>query len=225
MHRLALAATALFALAAPVWAAGDTPVSTKEIGTACMLSDLEACKVITAGFLNRHDYGDNDGEPFLAWQTQSGSTEYDGVIGGFVLLQYKDGWTVLDSGFDGYFDMPRLNDDGVLHQPGYGQGTGVANADRLYQRDPDTGDFIAVDMDQWKDTIGDRLPQGLGIWKGVAYDFSRPWAGYEAVTNLWKDDDANCCPSGGVATIKLEIQDHVLVATDVVLSPPDPSAE
>lgn len=225
MSRLALATSLLLALAAPAWAAGDTPVTTTDIGTACLQSSLDDCRVITAGFLNRRDFSDNDGDPFLAWQTQTGSTEMDGVIGGFVLLQYKDGWTVLDSGFDGYFDIPKLNDEGVLYQPGYGPGTGVANTDRLYQRDVDSGDFIPVDMSQWLDTIADQLPEGLSIWKGVSYDFSSPWTGYVARTSLWKDDDANCCPSGGSATITLEIQDHVLVATDVVVSPPEETAE
>lgn len=225
MSRFAIATSLVLALAAPVWAAGDTPVSTKDIGTTCLLATLDDCKVITAGFLNVNDYGDNDGAPFLAWQTQSGSTQDDGVIGGFVLLHHTDGWSVLDSGFDGYFQIPRLNDEGVLHQPGYGQGTGVMNADRLYQRDEDGMGFTPVDMDQWQQAIADQLPAGLGIWKGVAYDFSSPWTGYFARTSLWKDDDANCCPSGGSATITLEIRDHVLVATDVVVSPPEETAE
>jgi len=199
----------------------EDPISVKEIGSTCLLASLDDCKVLSAGFLNVNDYGDNSGAPHLAWQIQTGSSQDFGAIGGFVLLHYADGWNVADSGFDGYFQLPRLNNDGLLHIPGYGQGTAVMNADRLYQLDQDGQGLAAVDMDQWRDTIADKLPAGLGIWKGVNYDFADPWSGYVARTALWNDDDANCCPSGGSAVIALTIEDHVLVAGDVVVSPPE----
>lgn len=212
----AIAAALLF----PSALQAQEPVSVKDIGTKCLLGTLDECKVLTAGFLNVEAYQENAGAPFLAWQTQSGSTPDYGNIGGFVLLNYQDGWTVMDSGFDGYFQLPLWNNDGLLHVPGYSQGTAVLNTDRLYQRDEDGAGFTAVDMDQWQETIGDKLPAGLSIWKGVNYDFSDPWSGYVARTALWNDDDANCCPSGGSAVIGLEVTDHVLVATDVVYTPP-----
>ena len=115
----------------------EDPISVKEIGSTCLLASLDDCKVLSAGFLNVNNYGDSDGAPWLAWQIQTGSSQDFGAIGGFVLLQYADGWTVRDSGVDGYFQLPRLNNVGVLHIPGYGQGTAVMNADRLYQIDQD----------------------------------------------------------------------------------------
>jgi hypothetical protein len=196
------------------------PVDLTDIGTTCLQSPLDECKVFTAGYLNRVEYNDDDGAPMIAWQTQWGSTEMDGIIGGFVLFQHgADGWSLLDSGFDGFFQLPQLNDEGLLHISGYSQGTGSFNTDRLYQRDDSTG-WTSIEMSQWFDQIGPMLPEGLEIWKGVEYDFSSPWSGLVARTSLWRSDDGNCCPSGGSAVITLEIQDQWLVATSVDYEPP-----
>jgi hypothetical protein len=75
-------------------------------------------------------------------------------------------------------------------------------------------------MDQWLTDIGSKLPPGLEIWKGVEYDFSRPWSGLVARTPLWQSNDANCCGTGGSAVIALEIVDGRLVATGVAHTPP-----
>lgn len=200
------------------------PVALDNIGTTCLQSQLDDCKVLTGGFLNVSDYGDNNGAPYLAWQTQFGSTDDDGVIGGFVLFTH-DGtdWTLLDSGFDGFFQIPTLNSEGLLHIPGYGQGTASFNTDRLYQGSTDTAvsaGWTRIDMDKWLNDIGPMLPAGLEIWKGVRYDFSNPWAGLTAQTSLWNADDGNCCPTGGSAVITLEVQDNALVATAVAHTPP-----
>jgi hypothetical protein len=201
-------------------------VDLADIGTSCLETRLDDCKVYSAGYLNMDNFSDSDGSPFLAWQTQLGSTATDGIIGGFVLFQHDGaGWSVLDSGFDGFFEVPRLNQDGLLHVPGHGQGTGAFNTDRLYQWG-DTGAAVLregwteLEMDQWLTDIGDMLPPGLEIWKGVEYDFSRPWSGLVARTPLWRSDDANCCGTGGSAVITLEIVDGRLSATSVAHTPP-----
>lgn len=206
--------------------ASVSAVELDDIGTTCLESPLDGCKVITAGYFNTAGHTDDDGRPFVAWQTQTGSTDTDGYIGGFVLLEH-DGteWTVFDSGFDGYFELPYLNVDGLLHVPGYSQGTGAFNTDRLYQ----WGDlgaavmregWIRIEMDSWFEQAEPMLPAGLEIWKGVEYDFSDPWSGLVARTSLWRFDDGNCCPSGGSAEITLEIRDNRLVATKVAYTPP-----
>ncbi len=195
------------------------PVDLDDIGTSCLETSLDGCKVYSAGYLNVADFSDNDGTPFLAWQTQLGSTTTDGIIGGFVLFEHDgDSWSVLDSSFDGFFEVPRLNQDGLLHVPGYSQGTGAFNMDRLYQHADDG--WTAINMDEWFEKVGPMLPAGLEIWKGVEYDFSHPWAGLVARTSLWQSDDGNCCPTGGSAVITLEIQDDRLVATGVDYQPP-----
>jgi hypothetical protein len=196
------------------------PVDLDDIGTTCLETSLDDCKVYSAGYLNVADFSDNDGTPFLAWQTQLGSTPTDGIIGGFVLFQHDgDGWSVLDSGFDGFFELPRLNQDGLLHVPSYSQGTGAFNTDCLYQWGDREG-WTKIEMDQWLTEIGPLLPPGLEIWKGVEYDFSHPWSGLVARTALWRSDDGNCCPTGGSAVITLDIADERLTATSLAYTPP-----
>lgn len=190
-----------------------------DIGSTCLQSSLDDCKVYAAGYLNIADFSDDGGTPYLAWQTQLGSTATDGIIGGFVLFQHGDGgWSLLDSGFDGYFEPPRLNQEGLLHVPGYSQGTGAFNMDRLYRHAAEG--WTAINMDQWFEQVVPMLPLGLEIWKGVEYDFSHPWSALVARTSLWQSDDGNCCPTGGSAVITLEIQDDRLVATRVDYQPP-----
>lgn len=48
-------------------------VDLRDIGTSCLQTRLDECKVYSAGYLNVADFSDNDGTPFLAWQTQLGS--------------------------------------------------------------------------------------------------------------------------------------------------------
>lgn len=201
------------------------------LDTTCIATDLKNCVVMNSGRINK-DGGDDTGAPMLAWQTQTGFTDTDGTLGGFVVLTHKDGaWSVLDSGFDGYrFEPPRIGMDGaLLHFPGYSGGTGAYNVDRLYLFG-DTGaavyreDWQQIDIETWRDSIGDKLPKGLEIWKGVDFDFADWFYGeMNARTPLWKPDDGNCCPTGGEAIIHFEIDEaeHILVATGVTLIPRD----
>jgi len=136
------------------------------------------------------------------------------------VLFHHDGenWAVLEAGFDGFFSMPRFNDENILHVPGYSQGTGVFNTDRLYRLEEDGLTWTPIDMGNWLADV--ELHDGLEIWKGVAFDFSSPWSGYVARTSLWQSDDGNCCPSGGSAEIALEIEGNALVGKDVEYIPP-----
>lgn len=215
--RASVLAVIAFGLATPVQA--NEPFLLDRIDTECLETILSDCKVLTAGFVNM-DWGDREGAPMLAWQTQTGFTPDDGVLGGFVLLQHEAGtWTRLDSGFDGSrFYPPRLSEEGLLHIPGYTGGTGAYNADRLYQWD-ETG-WRPVDMTTWSKSIAERLPDGLEIWKGVQYEFENPWSGLVARTPLWRGDDANCCPTGGNAEIAFAVDDSRLVVTDLRYTPP-----
>lgn len=218
---LALTALTLFA---PLGAAAAGPVALDDFGVTCVDTSLSDCKVLSAGYLNVDDMNDEarTGSPLLAWQTQAGVSVEAGTVGGVVLFQHADdGWTTFGSGFEAYrYELPTLNEEGVLHVAGYSSGTGSFNADLLFQP-TDDGGWQQIDMDTWLGNVSDMLPAGLEIWKGVRYDFAAAWSGYTASTSLWSEDDANCCPTGGSAVITLEIVDNALVATKVDYTPPE----
>lgn len=190
------------------------PVSVKSIGDTCLESEVQKCTVAAAGFVA------SEGVPRLAYQIQRGVDEYDGTIGGVVVLTEIDGeWTALDSDFSGvWYQLPRLTEiDSILfHIPGFTAGSGSYNADLLFQYDPDASAWKRIDIDSWGNDLDGKLPDGLEIWKGVGYDFgSMSWGQMIARTSLWKEDDANCCPSGGEAVIHFEIKDGALAVTTV----------
>lgn len=209
------------AFALPRNLSATEPVVLADFDTTCVETILKDCRVLSAGYLNR-DTGDTIGTPFLAWQTQSGFTDEDGSLGGVVLLQHLDGgWTVFGTGFDGYrYEPPTLNQDGLLHVEGYTAGTGAFNADLVYRLD-DTGmTWQKIDVDSWLASINDFLPPGLGIWKGVDYDFESAWRGYSASTSLWRSDDANCCATGGSAVIHFDLGKDSITVDTVDYTPP-----
>jgi hypothetical protein len=214
LTRLASLVLPIAILATPAFA----QVSLKSIGDTCLETELESCKVLTAGFFNRTGSAEDEGAPLIAWQTHIGTGEY-GYIGGFVLYRHDGtGWQVLDKGDDGFFQVPTLNDDNILHMPGYAQGTGVFNTDRLYRLEQDGTTWTSIDMGNWLDGV--ELPENREIWKGVDFDFTNSWAGYVARTSLWQPDDGNCCPSGGSAVISLEIVGDAVVGKEAEYTPP-----
>ncbi|MET3924277.1 hypothetical protein [Devosia sp. 2618] len=187
-------------------------------GATCIGEVLDDCHVISAGYLNKDDGGFD-----IAFQTQGGSTEYDGSIGNIVLYHYDDGaWVKLAEAHEAYrYSVPEITYSGLLHVEGYSNGTASLNADLLFNTGESETGWYPVNIDSWQGTIGDRLPKGLGIWKGVKYNFNDWEYGIVADTLLWKDDDANCCATGGSAKVVFEIVDQVLTVKDVIYVPPD----
>ena len=193
-------------------------VSVKTIGDVCIGDTLEDCTVSSAGFVAPRD------APRLAWQVQSGVDEYGGVAANVVVLVEEEGaWQVLTSNSDGvWYQMPRLSEaeQTLFHVPGITAGTGAFNADLLFEYVPADRVWRAVDMDSWD--VADKLPEGLGIWKGVDYSFGEyGWGDMRARTALWNDMDGNCCPTGGEAVIHFTLEEGKLVAGDVDYFPPE----
>ena len=50
-----------------------------------------------------------------------------------------------------------------------------------------------VDTTSWLATLQQRLPNGLGAWKGIFPDYKA----MTATTPLWRESDGNCCPTSG----------------------------
>lgn len=85
----------------------------------------------------------------------------------------------------------------MLEIPLYLAGTGHFNGSAYYlwQRDH----WQPVDFKHWQRDLQKRLPKGLGVWKG-------PWPDLRKMhfeSSLWRDSDANCCPTGGTVEAEL----------------------
>ena len=58
----------------------------------------------------------------------------------------------------------------------------------------------------WVRQLNAHLPPGHGIWKGIRVDY----ATLTGTTAVWRDADANCCPSGGELWFSLRIAGPVV---------------
>ena len=161
-------------------------------------AELEAASGILRG----------EGGVRILWQLQSGASESDGGGMGVMLWDASVpgaprpiGWT-----FEGvWMQAPRYDrQNHLLWVAGTRAGTGDGNADLLYQKQGDR--WVEIELESWRDDLDKRLPKGLGAWHGVAYDFG----GMGADTELWRDKDANCCATGGRATIGFRIEGSAL---------------
>lgn len=180
----------------------------------CAGDSLLGCRSTLGGWLNAPD-----GAGRLYWQIQDGATADDGVTGGVVFLASQPdgrlapvGWT-----FGGvYFEPPVLIQSGdqlYVASAGVTAGTGAFNADVLFRWTPGAAKPLTqIDNQTWRDAaLVTMLPPGLEIWKGVQFNY----AGLTAQTSLWRAGDANCCASGGEATLGFEIADDTLKLVSV----------
>lgn len=168
------------------------------LGSTCLATWFDhGCEVPASGILR-------DGDVRIVWQLQSGASEENGGGMGVMLWDASApgaprpiGWS-----FEGaWMQSPRYDHQNhLLWVAGRRAGTGEGNADLLYQKQGDR--WVEIELVSWRDDLDKRLPKGLGAWHGVEYDFG----GMGADTELWKDSDANCCATGGRATIGFRIE-------------------
>lgn len=167
----------------------------------CLVGAAMQCRVVGGGALTSSD---EIAERRVVWQQIEALDETE-----IVPLRMTIAWDVTDAprliGFtetDGIVMPPRLVDNGedlILHLPGYSSGTASANADTLYVwRAPG---WANIGMESWKNDLTGRVPAGMGLWKGVEYDYY----GLSSRFSLWRETDANCCPTGGDAYVDLAI--------------------
>ena len=192
--------------------AGSMPESAplSELAGDCIGAALNQCSVPIAGYLNVEE------GRRLAWQIQDGVTEEDGLSAGFVLFEIAgDRMRPLGWAYEGVtYEAPSLfqTEHGTFVVfPGRYGGTGNHNADVLYRLD--ASGVTEIELSSWWSTVDARLPEGLGVWKGVDYR----WPDLSARTFLWRDGDGNCCPTGGQATLDFRVEGTALVLTGVRL--------
>lgn len=187
-------------------------LSPDALAQGCISLGLNGCRSNRGGYL-RGPSGET-----LYWQVQEGSTDADGVSGGVVLL-VRDGETLKPAAWTsgGFYETPQLIETGdpaevYVALPGYFGGTGHFNADVVFRWRPGTATPLTeIDTRSWRAGLDARLPDGLQVWKGVQFR----WPMLTAQTPLWMSDDANCCATGGEATLTFAIRDGVLLLSDV----------
>lgn len=129
------------------------------------------------------------------------------------------GWhpIAVGTGDSAHFFRPEIIVTGgqtLLHIPGHLEGTGNFNAESLWLID--SGPTAEeIDLTTWLRDLAKRLPAGLSALKGIYPDYRK----MTARTSLWKAGDANCCPSGGQATIRLTLKGRQLTIAGVTVRP------
>ncbi len=187
-----------------------------DFAKACQIAAVENCVVESAGVLNA---GEEGRRRSVAWQYMSGLEP-----GGGIPLRAAVAWDITGPapqliGFtttEGEASTPLLIDDGeklMLHMPARTAGTGEGNADTLYLLRAD--DWANIGMNGWKEELRARLPKGLGLWKGVEYSLY----GISSSFSLWRDSDANCCPTAGDAYASFKIVDDRLSIDTLEINP------
>jgi hypothetical protein len=68
---------------------------------------------------------------------------------------------------------------------------------------------VRIDIETITKAVQSILPSGLGARKGGGLDMKS--LSYRSA--VWKDDDANCCPSGGVVDIKFRLDNGKIIVT------------
>ncbi len=89
-----------------------------------------------------------------------------------------------------------------MHIPIRLDGTGNGNESEYYIWDNKSTAWKKVNTRSWVSELAKRVPAGLSINKGI-------WPDMEALTakaELYKEKDANCCPTGGTAVVKLTLK-------------------
>jgi len=113
-----------------------------------------------------------------------------------------------------YSDKPEIirNRFGtLLYLPIAVDGTGHMNESEYYIRQG--GKWERIDSESWLGDLGKRIPPRVELWKGVWPDLHT----MRAEAWFYRSTDANCCPSGGVARVRLSIRAKKFVADSVVV--------
>lgn len=98
----------------------------------------------------------------------------------------------------------------LLYVPITVDGTGNGNASEYYVWNAD--EWAPIDSDGWLKDLQRRVPAGLELRKGIWPDLRT----MRGETPLYRDGDANCCPTGGTVRITLAIRSRRFVIQSVV---------
>lgn len=109
-----------------------------------------------------------------------------------------------------FFERPRLLETPagqMVRIPYRVPGTGNGNDDRYLLRRGNR--WALLETDSWLEDLAHRLPAGRAVLKGVVPDLEA----MRAEAPVWKEGDANCCPTGGRVDVGLALRRDRLVIT------------
>ncbi len=179
--------------------ARSSSIAPGDLARRCAVVALETCKVDSSGTVaGSGPYGG------LSYQIQVPANDDEWTRGVVVLRNDGGRLKPVIWNFEG--DLPdtpavvRTPAGPLLIVPSRHGGTGSYNAELVFR--PIQGGWRDLERDAWQAAFNKQLPDGLGVWKGVQFE----WSDLSLVTGLWKDDDANCCPTGGTAEAKLTVE-------------------
>jgi hypothetical protein len=99
----------------------------------------------------------------------------------------------------------------ILHLAIAVDGTGNFNESEYFLRGQ--GVWEPIEAKEWIKDLPRRIPSGLEIRKGIWPDIKT----MQASAGLYRRDDANCCPTGGVARIRLALRGKQFAIDSVVV--------
>ncbi len=137
---------------------------------------------------------------------------------GSAVLDWKDAADYVE--FLTWFEKPEIVEapfGTVLAVPERISGTGAANDDK-YFRWVDGG-WRLLDTTSWTAALRDSLPVGHQIWKGLYIDIRS----LRLESGVWKDGDANCCPTGGTVHVQLRLEGDALTIANLKHRPKNQS--
>lgn len=77
-------------------------------------------------------------------------------------------------------------------------GTGDFYEDYIYKLTKDNSNLYKIEKIEYSvQPFYSVLPKGLNVWKGPSIDFNDS---LKFIRSIWKETDANCCPTGGSIT-------------------------
>lgn len=192
------------------------------LGRECVATGLQGCSSSMGGYLALREGG-------LQWQVQEGYTDENGIAGGIVFIGDAGAarmgpaapiaWSFDAARFDApvLLTGPEFDGEVYIAVPGVRAGSGSGNADVLFRWDlPDTRRLAQIDTWSWRDSLDERLPEGLDIQQGIRFD----WPNMMAFTPLWQAGDGHCCGTGGTAILSFEIEGDRLVLSNVSVRDP-----
>lgn len=119
-----------------------------------------------------------------------------------------------------YFEPPKLIESPagrVLMVPLRITGSASANDDRYFLHDG--GGWVRLDTQAWLEDLAQRLPEGHAVWKGIVLDFER----MRAESPVWREGDANCCPTGGWVDVEFALEGRTLTIARFAFRPEAPA--